>query len=328
MLERAQHLADDLLFPRALASDRSPLVPADLLDALAAEGFYGLTGPEAAGGMGLADRRDIWAAVERLASGCLTTTFVWAQHLGTVTAVAAAGGALREDWLGPMCRGGVRAGVAFSALRRPGPPALVASPADGGWALDGSAPWVSGWGRIDVIRVAARYGDQIVWGLIDVETAPTLRVEPLQLVALNATGTVTLHFEGHHVPASRVIRLQSFDEWQERDREGLRLNGSHALGVATRCVQLLGEPSAMNAIETARTELDAATVESLPAARAGAAALAMRMAERLVISGGGRSLLLSSHAQRLAREALFLLVFGQTPAIRSVQLHDSASDKQ
>lgn len=320
MLERAQYLADDLLFPRALATDQSPLVPADLLDALAAEGLYGLTGPEHAGGMGLADRRDVWAAVERLASGCLTTTFVWAQHLGTVTAVADAGQDLREQWLAPMCRGEVRAGVAFSALRRPGPPALVASPVDGGWMLDGSAPWVSGWGRIDVIRVAARSGDHIVWTLLDAEDVPSLRVVPLHLAALNATGTVTLHFEGHRVSSSRVIRLQGFAEWQQRDREGLRLNGSHALGVATRCVQLLEEPNSMNAIAAARDRLDTASVDTLPEARAGAAALAMGLAERLVIVGGGRSLLISNHAQRLAREALFLLVFGQTPAIRAAQL--------
>jgi hypothetical protein len=46
----------------------------------------------------------------------------------------------------------------------------------------------------------------------------------------------------------------------------------------------------------------------------------MRAASTLVVSGGGRSILTDHHAQRLAREAMFLLVFGQTPSIRRAQM--------
>lgn len=324
MLEAAQHIADDVLFPRALDTDRAALVPMDLLDELAAAGLYGLTGPAEVGGAGLRDRRAVWDTVERLASGCLTTTFVWAQHLGTVTAVAErAGPELRARWLRSLCSGEVRAGVAFSALRRPGPPMLTASPVAGGWALQGSAPWVSGWGRIDVIRVAARHGEDIVWTLVDVAPGPALQAEPLELAAVNASGTVTLRFERCTVPEDRVILIEPFEAWRARDREGLRLNGSHALGVAGRCVRLLGDAARTDdssAVSAIRSELDHATAETLPHARARASRLAMRLAERLVITGGGGSVLLSNHAQRLAREALFLLVFGQTPVIRQQQL--------
>lgn len=320
-------MADEVLFARALDTDRAPLVPADLLDALAAEGLYGLTGPADAGGLGIADRREIWRVVEALASGCLTTTLVWAQHLGTVAAVAAARSAdVREHWLAAMCSGAVRAGVAFSALRRPGPPMLTASRSGGGWVLRGAAPWVSGWGRIDVIRVAARHGGDIVWGLVDAAERTTLRADPLALAALNASGTVTLHFDDDPVADERVIGLQPFEEWQRRDREGLRLNGSHALGVASRCARLLESPLLLDAVDTARNQLDTADADALPAARARASWLAMRCAERLVVSGGGRSLLPTSHAQRLAREALFLLVFGQTPAIRAALLEAASGD--
>lgn len=326
MLEAAQHLADDLLFPRALETDRAALVPKDLLDRLAAAGLYGLTGPAEFAGAGISDRRIVWRSVECLASGCLTTAFVWAQHLGTVTAIAdRAGRELRDRWLRSLCTGDVRSGVAFSALRRPGPPMLTASPGAGCWVLQGSAPWVSGWGRIDVIRVAARHGEDIVWTLIDVTPGPALQAEPLELAAVNASGTVTLHFEGLAVPADRVIVIEPFEAWRARDREGLRLNGSHALGVAGRCLRLLGEAARaddLSSVSALRSELDDATAETLPHARARASRLAMRLAERLVVSGGGGSILVTNHAQRLAREALFLLVFGQTPAIREQQLTD------
>lgn len=326
MLEAAQHLADDVLFPRALETDRAALVPKDLLDQLAAAGLYGLTGPAEFGGAGISDRRTVWRTVEWLASGCLTTTFVWAQHLGTVTAVAErAVHEVRDRWLRSLCSGKVRAGVAFSALRRPGPPMLTASPEAGGWVLNGSAPWVSGWGRIDVIRVAARHSEDIVWTLVDVTAGPAMQAEPLELAAVNASGTVTLRFDGLAVPDDRVIAIEPFETWRARDREGLRLNGSHALGVAGRCVRLLGEAARTNdvsAVAAIRSELDNATAEMLPRARARASQLAMRVAERLVITRGGGSMLMTNHAQRLAREALFLLVFGQTPAIREQQLTD------
>jgi hypothetical protein len=39
-----------------------------------------------------------------------------------------------------------------------------------------------------------------------------------------------------------------------------------------------------------------------------------------VITSGGRAVLTSHHAQRLAREAIFLQVFGQTTAIRAEQV--------
>ena len=323
MLETAQRLADDVLFPRALETDRAALVPQDLLDALAGAGMYGLTGPAEFGGTGVDDRSGVWRTVECLASGCLTTAFVWAQHLGTVTAVAQRSSAdLRERWLAALCSGKVRAGVAFSALRRPGPPMLRALPSAAGWTLHGSAPWVSGWGRIDVIRVAARHGDDIVWTLVDVTPGPALQADALELAAVNASGTVTLRFDGLNVPAERVITIESFDAWRVRDREGLRLNGSHALGVAARCSRLLDDAEGLQRVDRARAELDAATADSLPQARARAARLAMDHAERLVITGGGSSILMSNHPQRLAREALFLLVFGQTPAIRAQQLAD------
>ena len=43
-------------------------------------------------------------------------------------------------------------------------------------------------------------------------------------------------------------------------------------------------------------------------------------AAALMARGGGRAIRRDEHAQRLAREALFLLVQGQTPAIRAAQL--------
>jgi alkylation response protein AidB-like acyl-CoA dehydrogenase len=52
-----------------------------------------------------------------------------------------------------------------------------------------------------------------------------------------------------------------------------------------------------------------------------ASAFAYRAAGTLAVRTGSRSVLRDQHAQRLAREAMFLLVFGSRPAIREALLH-------
>jgi alkylation response protein AidB-like acyl-CoA dehydrogenase len=310
----AQDISDGFLFPGALEVDASDIVPIDRLDRLADAGFYGLAGPTDAGGMGLDDFTKALEIIEILASGCLTTTFVWIQHHGAVRAVGGAPPAFRDAWLERLCSGTVRAGVAFSGLRRPGPPILTAVPDGDSWRFNGLAPWVTGWSRVHVVRAAARRENgEIVWALVDATAGDTLHADPLRLAAVNASATVTLTFENHRVPADRVIGLQDFDEWQAADRASLRVNGSLALGVARRCAALLESPALEAELDERR--------DAMPEERARASELALRAATTLVVSGGGRSIAMDHQAQRLAREAIFLLVFGQTAAIKAAQLH-------
>jgi alkylation response protein AidB-like acyl-CoA dehydrogenase len=56
--------------------------------------------------------------------------------------------------------------------------------------------------------------------------------------------------------------------------------------------------------------------DAMPAARANAAEFAARAAAALVAAAGSRGILAGEHPQRLARESLFLLVFGSRPTIK------------
>jgi len=320
IVRRAHELADDLLFPAALDTDAADLLPLSSLDALARGGFYGISGPADAGGLDL-DLPMSYAVVEALASGCLTTTFVWLQHRNPLRSVAGSPSpSLRDEWLAPLCRGERRAGIALAG-NRPGPPILRASrTATGDVVLEGEAPWVSGWGRIDVLLVAARYDDTVVSVLMDATPGSTLEVEHLHLVGANASGTVTLRFRDHLVPAERIVGEEAHAEVLGRDAIGLRMNGSLALGVASRCCRLMGPSELDHELTAARAQLDQAGVDELPAARAHASELAIRTAAALTVTQGSRSILLGQHAQRLAREALFLLVFGTRAPIREALL--------
>ena len=325
LIALAQQLADELLYPAALETDAAAAAPIGHLDALADAGLYGLTGTADCGGLD-ADLATICAVVEALASGCLTTTFVWMQHLGALRAVCAGNEPTRASFAEALCRGARRSGVAFAHLRRPGPAMLTATEVADGWQLDGTAPWVTGWGRIDLVHTAARLGEDIVWLLIDAHETPTLSVTPLRLAVVNASSTVEVALRGHVVAADRVVVIEPLRDWMARDAAGLRVNGSLALGLARRCCDLLGPSPLDDAVDAARRSLDAASAGELPAARADASALALRAAAALVASGGGRSIVVTSHAQRLAREAMFLLVQGQTTTIRAEQVRQFAGD--
>ncbi|HET7489268.1 MAG TPA: acyl-CoA dehydrogenase family protein [Acidimicrobiales bacterium] len=313
-------LADEVLFPAALATDRSRAVPAAHLDALAGTGLYGLQGPPSHGGLGLAGP-EARAVVEALAGGCLATTFVWVQHHRLVRALAGADApaALRDEWLAPLCRGERRAGVALAGLLPGG--ALRASPAGAGWVLDGESPWVTGWGLVDVLLVAARLeGGDVAWFLVDAAEGPGVSAERQHLVAVDASATVRLSFDGLAVPAGRLVRVDPGAAADTAFAEGLGTNGSLALGVTGRCLRLLG-PSPLDAeLNAARARLAGAGRDALPAARAAASELALRAAAALVVHAGSRSVGLDSHPQRLAREALFLLVFGSRPPIKAALL--------
>lgn len=311
-LSAAQRLADEVLFPTANQIDALEVIPRERLDLLAAEGWYGLASPSS--GIDLQGAYPILAA---FAGGCLTTTFVWIQHHGALAACAY-GPEHLHSWVQPLASGDRRASVAFAGLLPK--PRLRARQEGESWVLDGVAPWVTGWGLVDVIHVAARSPeDDVVWLLVDA-SSNGLQAEPHRLSAVNASATVTLSFEDVRVVADRETSRFPWAEWPARDAAGLRTNGSLALGVAGRCCRLVGSSPLDDELATVKAGLDAGTPETFPAARAAAAAFAVRAAAALVVHVGSGAVERGSHAERLNREATLLLVFGTRPLIRAALL--------
>ena len=311
LIQRANVIADEVLFPAAAATDAADIVPRSNLDLLAREGFYGIASHETA---------VVHGVMEALAGGCLSTAFVWLQHVGPTRMAAA-------HPLGEELRAGaLRSGSAFAHLRRSGPPSLVATRHANGWVLNGTAPWVTGWQRIDVLHVAAMRADdpsQLVWMLVDAVESESLIAQRLDLAAVNASSTVSLQFRSVRVPLERVTVEEPLETWTRRDSAGLRTNGSVAIGHASRTIRLLGNDagSLERQLDLRRRGLDsAADVEAVTVARAAAVELAVRAATALVARGGGTSITSGQTAQRLAREATFIVVQGQTLEVRAAQM--------
>jgi alkylation response protein AidB-like acyl-CoA dehydrogenase len=314
----AERLANEVLFPAALATDAADAVPVGLLNALAEARLYGLSGPASEGGLA-ADFATVCSVAETLAAGCLTTTFVWAQHLGAVIAAAQSENETIQKWVAPLCSGKRRAGLALGGAV-PGPATLVAREHKDGWTFTGTSPFVSGWNRIDVIHTAACTEDgRLVWALVDAQETETLSVRRLELVALNATSTVRVDLSDHHVPAERVSAIAPYREGPAPP-ELVRIHASFALGVVTRCCLLLGPTPFDEEVIRLKVELDRLDPATIEAARGAAGELALRASGALAVARGSRSLLRGDHAQRLAREALFTLVYALRPASRSALL--------
>ncbi len=336
-MDRAQAVADDVLFPAAQDVDRGVRPLDDGLRALADAGLFGLAGPTSHGGLDLGplDARRTIAAV---GSGCGATFFVWVQHHGVMrTLRTSSNDALVAQLLAPMCSGDVLAGVAFAHLRRPGPPAIRAERTnDGGWQLDGHAPWATSWGVAGWFAIAAASDDgDVVWVKVPGHEVPGLVATQLALSVFATTGTVALTFERYEVAAADVISVGDLDTWRRTDRRQAALGQPAVLGVAERAARLLAERGDVDAVDAARRlgdelaelwsrdgELVGAgeTVESMSDHRAACLDLARRSTTALLASVGGAGMDLAHPAQRLAREADFYVIQAQTADGRAATL--------
>ena len=298
------------------------MVPRSHLEALAEAGLMGLYRPPAAPA---AVVREVF---EALAGACGVTFFVWVQHHAPVRMLVASDNEwLRDRYLHDLCSGRTLGGVAFAYLRRPGPPAVVATPVAGGYRIDGEAPWVTSWGLAGVYAVASRLDDQVVFFLLD--TAPPASVlrasAPLALAAMNASSTVRLSFDGLIVPEDDVLSVVPFAHWEAEDRVTTAQPHPAVFGIAATCVRLLGDTPLRAELEDCRKRSYALADASgdlgdMVQARARALDLAVRAATALVTATGGRAMALDHPAQRLLREAAFFTIQAQTPELRRATL--------
>jgi alkylation response protein AidB-like acyl-CoA dehydrogenase len=201
---------------------------------------------------------------------------------------------------------------------------------DTGWRLSGHAPFVSGWGVIDVLQVSA--GDvatgDIVAGVIPAEAQHGITtVEAVPLFVGGATQTVALDIDGLVIPDERMVSRVGRAQFMANQNFGSRLNATLPLGIVDRCICLLEALGHGGAAMTLRAKadrvrdgLDAGLADSLTllAARADGAELAVRAATALVAATGGPALTNTSPAQLLARNATFMVVAASRPELKEL----------
>ncbi|MEU3980738.1 acyl-CoA dehydrogenase family protein [Streptomyces sp. NPDC026672] len=338
LVGRARWLADTLLVPEAERVDQEG-VPVSHIDAVRRSGLLGLNAPVEYGGSA-APVAVVRETAEILAGACCSTWFVQTQHHTPVqTLVAADGLPVRERLLGPMARGEVLSGVAYAHLRsHPRTPVRVTRER-GGWRFDGRVPWYTGWGLNDVLLLAGvTDADEALFAFTEAREQPGLTASPpMRLAALTASRTVSLELSGLWLPDEAVALRTPYERWAAADRPKTLATSPAVFGVAAAALSLLDEETAAPLrarLSRLRDEAYAAADRSgphdgageRPALRARAHDLLRTATTAAVVAAGGRGVLMTHRAQRLAREALFLLVQGQTPESRAAHLRALAAD--
>ena len=279
---------------------------------------------------------------EQLAAASASAWFVCAQHRSA--AVAAEGTdntELRARWSEALNSGRSLGAVSKAHIRRPGPPTVSAERAGSGWLLDGTLDWVTSWGLADALLLLAETDDaEIVQVVIPAEEREGLLVDgPLQLAAMMGTATVGAHLVKMKAADTEVADVVSKTTWLEKDTARAANIQPAVYGIARAVIAALHDigvqrsfAEASDLAQQLRSRLIAnrhkayhlidnvdpqEEISARVSARAEALHLLQQANEALITAHGGRAMLLSSSAQRWARESLFMLIQAQTPDLRT-----------
>jgi alkylation response protein AidB-like acyl-CoA dehydrogenase len=347
-VEQIEKYAASVLRPRALETDRIGVTEQTVRD-LAGLGVLNHLAPTEYGGADL-DRGDDRRIHEVIAGACFNTWLVWAQHAPQVARIRQAS-TLDPELAGRILRGEVLLGAALSDVRRYPDRYIAARRTADGWVFDGTISWVSGWGLNQWLGVAGvDAGDssrpQVVYALLPVATG--IESTPLRLSAAAGSRTERVTLREIAVPEEHVIAVQDLDSWRAADVATAADARAHHFGLAATVLdelQASPNPAARKVAEVwtprvARIREQAyALTDEVSAAGPGAPRrveerLALKVASgealatltrALLISRAGHGLTDDDNAQLHARSALFLLVQGQTTAVREAQLHALAT---
>ena len=313
---------------RATEHDRTATWPADDLADLAAAGVLGGSVPADFGGAGN-DPLDVTLLQERVAAASLATALVLSQRDSAAALIADSENTeLKHDLLPLLAENEVFATIGIAQLttsRQGRGPAVRATPDGDGFTLDGTIPWSTGAGEADYIVTGAALPDgrQLLVALPS-DLRGVRRRPPMPLVAMAASRTAAVDLAGVSIrprhllagPADRVLAGRAKPVPLNQSylatghvRGALELIATHDSDAGREALASLAAQLERVQSRLLSFEEDAAHPQAGPELRAAAAELALRAAHTAVALFKGGALLADHPAQRLAREAMFLLVW-------------------
>jgi butyryl-CoA dehydrogenase len=320
-----------ILRENADRADDSPTWPAVSWQAMQDAGVLKWCIPAGDGGSGL-DPVALLKGYEQLASACLTTCFILSQRDAACRRLREyASGQASRELLARSGRGEALVTVGISQLttsRQHGGPALIARPCDGGYHLTGVAPWVTGAAHADYLILGATLEDgRQLLGAVPRQAEGVTIGPPLDLMALRGslTAWVTcrdVFLENEWILAGPVEKVLQTGKGGAGGLETSCL----ALGVARAAIDLLLEEAKNRPTLTEicdrlgkaymrlRSEMHGmAGTQFAPEAatdlRAKANTLVLRSTQSALTMCKGAGFVHPHPAQRLARQALFFLVW-------------------
>ncbi|HEY6564531.1 MAG TPA: acyl-CoA dehydrogenase family protein, partial [Pirellulaceae bacterium] len=275
--------------------------------------------------------REITEGYLGIGSACLTTAFVLTQLTAAIRRIAASPNAeLASDWLPALAKGERLATVGISHLttsrRHLRHPTLRAERTAHGFRLDGSTPWVTGASRVDALVTGGELPDgQQVLLLVPTNAAGVTCEPPMELVALSASSTSTVHLERVDVPSDHMLAGPRPDVLQfGGGQTGGLPTSTLALALTTAAIDYLDQEGLrrteiQTAAELLRDDWIGLTQElrnmadgepgSLEFLRQRSNSLVLRATQAALVAAKGTGYVAGHPAGRWCREALFFLVW-------------------
>lgn len=346
-LESIESFLKEEIIPLANKLDRDREALKSAINKMGDRSWLALKVPLELGGSGLseADYRSLQISMAR-ASGALT--FLQTQHQSAVSKLAKSSNKSLRQFLPDAATGKVKIGVGFSHLRRMGTPVMQARQTSAGYVLTGTVPWITGYNFFDFFIIGATLADgRELYGLLPFQNSQQKSggkltfSEPMQLLAVTATNTVSAKVENWFLEGDRIVTINPPGAIHHSSRQNILNHGFFALGCAYAALDILkaiAHKKSLLFLEESWLSLQSEVKESESKAiafigdrnvsyeqklqlRARTIELAQRCSCGAVVASSGAANYLYSDAGRVYRDALLFSVSGQTTDVMQASLN-------
>jgi alkylation response protein AidB-like acyl-CoA dehydrogenase len=198
--------------PVAADFEREDRFPADIVEQMRALGLFGVTIPEAYGGLGL-DLLTYIGIIEELAAGWMSLTGIVNTHTMAATLVMHHGSdEQKQRWLPTMATGERRGALSLSEPDAGSDTRNIACRAtrDGDeYVLNGTKAWVTNGERAAVVALAARTDEGITAFIVEKEPGPAFEgisvSKHVGKLGYKGVETVEMAYTDHRIPAANLV---------------------------------------------------------------------------------------------------------------------------
>jgi len=275
------------------------------------------------------DPFELHVRYEALASASVATALIVSQRDSAVGLIdSAQDSPLRGEILPGMASGELFATIGIAQLTTSQQGGLRATATTGGYRLNGIIPWSTGAAKAKFVFAGANVEDgQQILSVLPTDLPGVSIGQPMPLVALRSSWTSRIELRNVSLDRRWILRGPVPKALSGRSR-GVPLGQAFlALGLCRGALELIRSQDSDRArslatrlgeqlsavrnrvLELCRSGREADAAAEGPALRANCNDLAVRITQTAVALHKGSALLLDHPAQRLAREAMFFLVW-------------------
>jgi alkylation response protein AidB-like acyl-CoA dehydrogenase len=198
--------------PVAADLERADRFPAEIVEQMRGLGLFGVTIPEAHGGLGL-DLLTYIGIIEELAAGWMSLTGIVNTHTMAATLVMHHGNdEQKQRWLPSMATGERRGALSLSEPDAGSDTRNIACKAqrDGDeYVLNGTKAWVTNGERAAIVALAARTDEGISAFMVEKEPGPAFEgisvSKQVGKLGYKGVETVEMAYVDHRIPAANLI---------------------------------------------------------------------------------------------------------------------------